>query len=118
MQSFVRGIHVQNGKILALYQTKWNLWVPPGGVIESDEDPEDALFREIEEEIGVDDVSCSHMFRGEMTFTNIVWMAHFYLFTFVGSPYIKEPDKHRAMDYKYPHELHPKYIDIVKEIIR
>ena len=41
---------VYNDRILLLYHKKLNTWLQPGGHIELDEDPEQALYREIEEE--------------------------------------------------------------------
>lgn len=44
---------VHDGKVLLLHHKKLNTWLQPGGHIELDEDPEQALFREIEEETGL-----------------------------------------------------------------
>ena len=45
---------VYENKILLIDHKKLNLWLPVGGHIELDEDPEMALWREIEEESGLD----------------------------------------------------------------
>lgn len=50
----VTGFIVFNKKILLILHKKLNLWLPPGGHIELDEDPEEALIREIKEECGLD----------------------------------------------------------------
>ena len=40
-------------KVLLIYHKKYNEWLPIGGHIELDEDPEEALYREIHEECGL-----------------------------------------------------------------
>lgn len=44
---------VCRGKILLIYHKKYQEWLPIGGHIELNEDPETALFREIREECGL-----------------------------------------------------------------
>lgn len=44
---------VYQGRVLFVHHKKYNRWLTPGGHIELDEDPEQALFREIEEETGL-----------------------------------------------------------------
>jgi len=41
---------VHTDKVLLVHHKRYNLWLPIGGHIELDEDPEQALWREIEEE--------------------------------------------------------------------
>ncbi len=41
---------VHNAKVLFVSHPRYGKWVPIGGHVELDEDPEQALFREIEEE--------------------------------------------------------------------
>jgi ADP-ribose pyrophosphatase YjhB (NUDIX family) len=45
---------VYKDKILLVSHPRYNRWIPPGGHVELDEDPEEALFREIEEETGLE----------------------------------------------------------------
>ncbi|MDD5341540.1 MAG: NUDIX domain-containing protein [Patescibacteria group bacterium] len=45
---------VYDGKILLIHHKKLNLWLSVGGHIELDENPDQALFREIKEECGLD----------------------------------------------------------------
>jgi 8-oxo-dGTP diphosphatase len=47
---------VFKNKVLLVNHPRYNKWLCPGGHIELDEDPEEALFREIEEETGLKDV--------------------------------------------------------------
>jgi len=49
----VNGFIVHNDKVLFVMHKKLQMWLPPGGHIELDEDPEEALYREIEEESGI-----------------------------------------------------------------
>jgi 8-oxo-dGTP pyrophosphatase MutT (NUDIX family) len=45
---------VNNGKVALVNHIQLKRWMPVGGHIELDEDPEEALFREIKEETGID----------------------------------------------------------------
>jgi len=47
-------IIVYQDKVLLVHHPKYDRWLPMGGHIELDEDPEEALFREIEEETGLE----------------------------------------------------------------
>ena len=44
---------VHSGKVLMVHHKELKMWLPVGGHIEPDEDPEEALFREINEEAGL-----------------------------------------------------------------
>lgn len=45
---------VHHGKVLVIHHRKLNKWLPLGGHIELDEDPEQAALRETKEESGLD----------------------------------------------------------------
>lgn len=45
---------VYNNKVLLIHHKKLNMWLPIGGHVELNEDPEEALFREIKEECGLE----------------------------------------------------------------
>src|SRR5436190_16950823 len=45
---------VHDGKVLLIHHRKLNKWLPLGGHIELDEDPEQAALREAKEECGLD----------------------------------------------------------------
>jgi nucleoside triphosphatase len=47
-------IYDDNNKIFLMESPKWNSWVVPGGKIEHGETEEDALKREIREEMGIE----------------------------------------------------------------
>ncbi len=41
-------------KVLLVHHPRYDMWIPMGGHIELDEDPEEALYREIQEETGLE----------------------------------------------------------------
>lgn len=49
----VNGFIIHNDKVLFVMHKKLQMWLMPGGHVELDEDPEEALYREIEEETGI-----------------------------------------------------------------
>jgi len=53
-KQFSAGYFVKDGKVLLMHHVKFNKWVPPGGHIEVDETPDQALKREWAEEVGLD----------------------------------------------------------------
>lgn len=44
---------IDKGKVLLVYHKKLDVWLYPGGHIEADENPEEALLREVREETGL-----------------------------------------------------------------
>lgn len=50
----VAGYIIHKNKLLLIQHKKLDLWLPVGSHIEKDETPDDALLREIKEEIGID----------------------------------------------------------------
>ena len=49
----VGALIVYDGRVCLVHHRELGLWVTPGGHIELDEDPDQALWREIEEETGL-----------------------------------------------------------------
>ncbi len=45
---------VHNNKVLLIHHKKLDMWLPVGGHLEENEVPDDALLREIKEEVGID----------------------------------------------------------------
>lgn len=50
----VAGYLIHDGRVLLIHHKKLGLWLPPGGHIEKDEVPDDALVREFKEELNLD----------------------------------------------------------------
>ena len=50
----IGGFLIHDNKVLLIHHKKLDLWLPPGGHIEKDETPDDAVKREFKEELGVD----------------------------------------------------------------
>jgi ADP-ribose pyrophosphatase YjhB (NUDIX family) len=48
------GFVVEGDKTLLLWHRRLQMWVPPGGHLEADEDPVSAVLREIREETGLE----------------------------------------------------------------
>ncbi len=48
------GYLMKNGKVLLNHHKKFNKWTPPGGHMEEDETPDQAVIREWKEELGLD----------------------------------------------------------------
>src|SRR5258708_747044 len=52
---FTVGVYiVYQDKVLLRMHEKYHIWLPPGGHIELDEDPNEAAIREVKEEVGLD----------------------------------------------------------------
>lgn len=50
----VEAFIVHKGRVFLRMHDKYDLWLPPGGHIEPDEDPVEAVVREVKEETGLD----------------------------------------------------------------
>ena len=50
----VAGYLIHNNKVLLIHHRKLDLWLPPGGHIDKDETPDEALIREFQEELGLE----------------------------------------------------------------
>ena len=50
----VAGYIFNEDKLLLIHHRKLNLWLPVGGHIKKNETPDEALLREIKEEVGID----------------------------------------------------------------
>jgi ADP-ribose pyrophosphatase YjhB (NUDIX family) len=54
MHIVVAGYMVHEGKVLLILHNKLRKWLPPGGHIEKNETPDDAVLREFREEVGIE----------------------------------------------------------------
>ena len=50
----VAGYIFNEDKVLLIHHKKLDLWIPVGGHIDKDETPNEALLREVKEEVGID----------------------------------------------------------------
>lgn len=50
----VAGYIISKNRVLLVHHKKLNMWLPVGGHIDENETPDEALLREIKEEIGID----------------------------------------------------------------
>jgi 8-oxo-dGTP diphosphatase len=53
-KQFASGYLVHEGKVLLVHNKSNNKWVPPGGHLENDETPDQAVIREVKEETSLD----------------------------------------------------------------
>ena len=53
-KQFASGYLVHKGKVLLVHNKSNNKWVPPGGHLENDETPDQAVIREMKEETSLD----------------------------------------------------------------
>lgn len=53
-KSFASGYLVKNNKVLLVHHKKFDKWTPPGGHLEENETPDEAVIREWREELGLD----------------------------------------------------------------
>jgi 8-oxo-dGTP diphosphatase len=85
---------VFNDRALLVYHPRYEMWAPVGGHVELDEDPEEALIREVKEETGL-----------EVTFLNskpeIKWPGTKYIHApqFIDTHDANPPHKHIALTY-------------------
>lgn len=78
-QSGASGYLIKDKKVLLVHHRGFNKWVPPGGHIEEDETPDQAVIREYKEEVGLDiDVVAAYesAFAGDTNATPIPMPFH------------------------------------------
>ncbi len=74
-RNFVRNIIIKNEKILLIKEDKYNRisWNFPGGKIEENETPLEAVIRETQEEIGIKSFNPVLFYQGSMLFDGTEW---------------------------------------------
>ncbi|MCX6741221.1 MAG: NUDIX domain-containing protein [Candidatus Parcubacteria bacterium] len=76
---FAAGYLVKDHKVLLVHHKKFDKWTPPGGHVEENETPDQAVIREWKEELGFDiDVLSAHenAFAGDANATPIPMPFH------------------------------------------
>jgi 8-oxo-dGTP diphosphatase len=69
----------------------------PGGKIDAGETAQEALTREVKEELGVECKIVQHLFDNP-AFTGALWQGEYYEVTLNGKPSVQEPHKHTALE--------------------
>ena len=74
-------------------------WQCPGGKIVARDTAEDALRREIKEELGVDIEIVSHLGNRKIMTEKTLWQGEYFETKLIGNPVIQEPEKHAQMQW-------------------
>ncbi len=90
----------ENGEILQLKNKKHGgKWQCPGGKIDKWETAEQALKREIKEELGVDCEIISKISENKIFTSGTIWQGEYYEVKLLGKPVIQEPHKHEKIEW-------------------
>jgi len=100
----VGGVIVQDNKVLLLLRAKApekGKWSIPGGTVEIFETVEEALLREIKEELGVEGriIASLGVTDHILPKEGVHWIAPRFLIGLHGEPMNREPDKHEAIQW-------------------
>jgi len=92
---------VRNGEsILTVYHKKTGMIAIPGGKADSGETPEEALAREMKEEVGIDIVKYAMLTTFDSVYNGVECRTHVYsIQEYTGTPRILEPKNLRDMRY-------------------
>jgi 8-oxo-dGTP diphosphatase len=95
---------IRNNRALMLLRTEKcrncrHMWTIPGGTVEPQEDPADAVRREALEETGLTLDSASPLTVSDRIFDGQHWISHIFLCGSDGTPVNKEPDMHEKMEW-------------------
>lgn len=90
----VNAFIVFNNKVLLVHHPKYDKWLPMGGHVELDEDPEEALFREIEEETGLEVEILNS--KPNIKFEEAKFL---YVPSYIEVHYANPPHRHIALNY-------------------
>lgn len=86
---------VHNGRVLFAHHPRYDRWLPLGGHVELDEDPEETLFREVEEETGLE----VEVLSTKPDIKNDATTKHIYQPNYVDVHDANPPHKHIAFIY-------------------
>jgi 8-oxo-dGTP pyrophosphatase MutT (NUDIX family) len=82
----------REGKVLCVWNHRYQTWGLPGGGVEMGEQPEVAALRELEEEVGVRATTCDFITSGPSPH-DFAWVLFAYRVTeYEGEPRAVEPD--------------------------
>ena len=85
-------------RYLTLFDMKRDFWTLPGGKVDTWETLEEALARELQEELGVK-VTQSHLIWSRKYIGKKNVLAHYFEVTISGTPKIQESNKHTELKY-------------------
>jgi len=102
MRHSIGALIIKDDKILIFYHKNLNLWSIPVGKVEEDETLEDALKREMQEELDINILKCKYVNSKEYPF---VTLHNFLVVVYEGTIKNSEPEKHSHLRYISFNEL-------------
>ena len=116
----VRGVILQENKLLMLYSNKYGDYAFPGGGMEKGESREEALKREIREECGVK-ISSDIELMGQIIEYNTAPVKGYEIFKMTSYYYITEIEEESGSldleDYELELDLETQWVDVNKAIV-
>ena len=116
----VRGVILQENKLLMLYSNKYGDYAFPGGGMEKGESREEALKREIREECGVK-ISSDIELMGQIIEYNTAPVKGYEIFKMTSYYYITEIEEELGSldleDYELELDLETQWVDVNKAIV-
>jgi tRNA synthetases class I (I, L, M and V)/NUDIX domain len=82
-----------------LHNIKYDAYQMPGGKVDTGETPEQALAREIKEELGVDIKIKARICARNLPAKNELWHGIYFDIELLGTPTIQEPQKHSRLEW-------------------
>lgn len=111
----VSGIILKNNKVLLVWHNKLNTWLYPGGHIEKNETPDEALIREIKEETNLDvELQSNKNIDIRTDIVRTLNMPYIIMEELIGD----REDNHYHMDMVYLCKLKTKEINIKKDEVK
>ena len=91
-----RGVVLRNGKMLASHAVVGDVWMIPGGGIEKDETPEEAVVREVREETGYVVRPVREFLTISEYYEGVRYLSHYFLCEVVGEGATELTEEERA----------------------